>query len=74
MSVVCIYVSEETMPNPTQVRIERIESLIEWAKQTQPQSFDTIFKEVRDRYPLLSRRTQREYAAAVLSIMKRTGP
>ena len=60
--------------NATTIREQRLDSLIDWAERKKHKTFDEIFSEVRTRYPKLTKRTQHDYAEAVIRAITANNP
>lgn len=60
------------MPTPEQMRKQRIENLLEWAKEQEPaiNVIDPILQKCREMFPLLSNETAHSYSHAVLRLLQ----
>lgn len=61
----------EKMPRPEDLRKERLNQLLTWAKDQEVYLYDDIFRKARSLYPFLTNKTIEDYAKTITQIRRR---
>ena len=60
----------ETMPRPEDLRTERLNQLLMWAKDQDLYLYDDVLRKARKLYPFLKDKTVEDYAKTIIQIRR----